>query len=237
MYENSIYHRKKYFVKFITHENSQNIQFLMLVPQIAHTKSWICDEVSGFIFVWYHAEGDEPNWKVPRIPEVTGNQWFYRGRSEYRVNAHIQEIPENGSDIAHLSCLHGPSMLYGSDLSVVFRGKSDTGVAPFLQHHWTVNWEPDKNEKHVAISRLHHELRLFNRLSLITVDVEAKQIGPGLVYLTFDSIFGRCVMIETVTPYEPMVQRVLHRLYGPTTMIAPIANFFIWGEAVMVYIL
>lgn len=205
------------------------------VPQSARVKAWPSDEVNGFILVWYHAEQEEPSWKPPQIPEIAAKKWFYGGRSEYRVNAHIQEIPENGSDVAHLECLHGPSILYGSDLKATLNGKSVNGFAPFMQHHWSVNWETDPEEKHVAVSRLHHEIRIFGRLSCISVDVEARQIGPGLVYLTFTSpLFGRCILFETVTPVEPMVQRVLHRLYAPLSMMGPLAKFIVWGEAVQV---
>lgn len=206
-----------------------------LVPKIADAKKWTSDEVNGFVFVWYHAESEDPSWKVPPIPEISSKEWVYRGRSEYRVNAHIQEIPENGSDIAHLQCLHGPSMLYGSDLNAILPAKIESGWAPFLRHRWTVRWEPDSEEKHVAASYLHHELILFDRLPFVSVDVEAKQIGPGLVHLTFQSpLFGRVVLFETVTPVEPMTQRVLHRLYAPSSMLGPIANFIVWGEAIMV---
>lgn len=114
------------------------------------------------------------------------------------------------------------------------QGKRENGIAPFLQHRWTVRWQADAKEKHVAFSNLTHQMCLFDKFTFISVNVEAKQIGPGLVHLTFDSSFGRCVLIETVTPTEGMVQRVLHRLYAPSSMLAPIANFFIWGEAVMV---
>ncbi|XP_057376323.1 cholesterol 7-desaturase nvd-like isoform X1 [Daphnia carinata] len=203
------------------------------IPKSARVRSWSCDEANGFIFVWYHAEQENPSWKVPRIPEIVNRKWIYGGRSEYKVNAHIQEIPENGSDVAHLDCLHGPSLLYGSDLNAAQGGKSDNGWVPFLQHHWKLKWEPNSEEKHVATSSLQHELRLFGRLPFLSVDVEAKQMGPGLVCLSFITPFGRCLLFETVTPIEPMIQRVLHRLYMPVSMVGPVAKFFVWVEAVM----
>lgn len=126
-------------------------------------------------------------------------------------------------------------MLYGSDLKAILPAKIDNGWAPFLEHRWTVRWEADSENKHMATSTLNHQLLLFNRIPFVSVDVEAKQIGPGLVHLTFQSpIFGRCVLFETVTPVEPMKQRVLHRLYGSPSMLGPIANFIVWGEAIMV---
>ena len=126
--------------------------------------------------------------------------------------------------------LYGPTVPSGweSDPTVC------TAHAP-PYHHWSVIWARDPEEKHVAVSKLHHEIRVFGRLSFISVEVEAKQIGPGLVYLTFTSpLFGRCILFESVTPVEPMVQRVLHRLYAPLMMKGPFGNLIVWGEAIMV---
>jgi phenylpropionate dioxygenase-like ring-hydroxylating dioxygenase large terminal subunit len=51
------------------------------VPQSAKAKSWPCDELNGFILVWYHAEQEEPNWKAPLIPEIAAKKWTYGGRN------------------------------------------------------------------------------------------------------------------------------------------------------------
>lgn len=196
-------------------------------------KAWPCDESNGFIYMWYHAENEQPTWKVPLIPEIASKRWVYSGRSEYLVNAHIQEIPENGADVAHLACLHGPSMLCGSDLHAIIPCR-DEKPRQFLKHLWSAKWEPNDHEKHIAISKICHEMRILDFVSLISVNVEAWQIGPGVVHLFIDTIFGRCLLLETVTPAEPTLQRVLHRLYAPWFMPTPFAKLIVWGEAVMV---
>lgn len=43
-------------------------------------------------------------------------EWCYYGRNEFLINCHIQEIPENGADVAHLNAVHGPNMLTGNDI-------------------------------------------------------------------------------------------------------------------------
>lgn len=43
-------------------------------------------------------------------------EWCYYGRNEFLISCHIQEIPENGADVAHLNAVHGPNMLTGSDI-------------------------------------------------------------------------------------------------------------------------
>ena len=61
-----------------------------------------------------------------------------------------------------------------------------------------------------------------------------RQIGPGLVHLRLDTSLGRCVLVQTVTPVEPLVQRVVHRMYTAKSLIAPYAKLVLWGEAIMV---
>lgn len=182
---------------------------------------------------------DTPDWSVPEVDEIASHKWRYRGRTEYKVNAHIQEIPENGADVAHLGHLHGPSMLFGSDLKDI-SGKNEPGPSgwgPLLKHNWEVSWtgpEPGAEDQHIAVTKIKHDFRLFDKLPFILMDVEAKQIGPGLVHLTLETTLGRCVLVQTVTPIEPFVQLVIHRLYAAPSVVAPYAKLILWGEAIMV---
>lgn len=54
--------------------------------------------MNGLIFVWYHAENDEP-WELPVVSEIESGFWMFHGKNEFTVNCHIQDIPENGADI------------------------------------------------------------------------------------------------------------------------------------------
>jgi len=220
-------------------------------PHFANVRPWPVTEVNGFIFIWYHAEKSDPYWEVPVIDEIETNQWIFRGRTEHRINCHIQEIPENGADVAHLDHLHGPSMLYGSDLHITnyYGAKEMTSEklapssdqtdnkfqwTPFIKHHWSVNWQPSEApDTHLATSHLRHDLRLFNKFPLIIMHVQAKQIGPGIVHLTIDTSMGPCILIQTVTPSEPMMQRVINRFYTAPSVIAPYAKLILWGEILM----
>jgi cholesterol 7-desaturase len=78
-------------------------------------KTWISQEINGLIFVWYHCE-DELPWTVPRVKEIDNNSWILHGKNEFYVNSHIQDIPENGADVAHLKSVHSSSLLTGTDI-------------------------------------------------------------------------------------------------------------------------
>ena len=52
---------------------------------------WQSLERNQLIFVWYHADGEEPTYEPAIIPNVDGDltsqeAWVYHGRNEYEVN-------------------------------------------------------------------------------------------------------------------------------------------------------
>ena len=60
------------------------------------------------------------------------------------------------------------------------------------------------------------------------------QIGPGIVYLEFESFFGKGVFIQSLTPAEPMVQKLVHNLYMHWAVPNIVTKFFMYGEAIQV---
>lgn len=101
----------------ITHHIGGNMYIWLqfIVPKSSKLKKWNSHEVNEVIFVWHHAENADP-WPIPAVPQIESGQWQYYGKNEFLVNCHIQEIPENGADVAHLNALHSPNMFAGSDL-------------------------------------------------------------------------------------------------------------------------
>lgn len=101
------------------------------VPKVAKVKKWKSLEANGFIFVWHHVDEDAEPWQMKIVPEVEDGQWVYYGKNEFLVNAHIQDIPENGADVAHLSAVHGPNCMSGSDIRY-----ARPAWAEFGMHAW-----------------------------------------------------------------------------------------------------
>ncbi|KAL8174272.1 UNVERIFIED_CONTAM: hypothetical protein K2H54_041161 [Gekko kuhli] len=166
------------------------IPYAKKVPEFASIKVWPSCEVGGMILVWYHCDGVSPTWQVPEQEEVASGAWVFRGITEHFVNAHIEEIPENAADIAHLSFLHGPCIMNGVDLRY-----TKSKFWKFIQHNW--------------------------------------KIGPGLVFMFFNHPFlGHGVMIHSVTPVEPLLQHVIHRMYYQRNIPGFIPKFLLWAESV-----
>ena len=60
------------------------------------------------------------------------------------------------------------------------------------------------------------------------------QMGPGIVYLTFNSAVGSGVYLHHITPCEPLKQRLIHQMYFTHYVPAIIPKFFLLAEALMV---
>ncbi|XP_063422925.1 cholesterol 7-desaturase nvd-like isoform X1 [Mytilus trossulus] len=202
------------------------------IPEMAKVKSYITKEMNGWIYIWHHAEeGTEPYWMPPEIEEIQSGKWAYGGRSEHYVNAHIEEVPENGADVQHLYNVHTPFMTAGIDLRHMW-----STVWSFASHVWSAKWEAQKApNEHIGVLNLTHKLRMFGKtITPINLDVQANQIGPGIVYLEFSSFFGRGVYIQSVTPVEPLVQKVVHNVYIDRRLPTILSKFFMVSEAIQV---
>ncbi|XP_075912265.1 cholesterol 7-desaturase nvd-like isoform X1 [Petromyzon marinus] len=188
-----------------------HIPYSKRVPEFARVRSWASCERNGCVYAWFHCDGVEPSWEVPQVEEIASGEWRYRGRTEHTINAHIQEIPENAADVAHLNHLHSPIILSGSDLRF-----SNSPRWGFTKHLWDVQWSPEVEPNlHCSRMLLHHRVSVWgHELPLATIDVVARQVGPGLVFMNFDhKLLGRGVILHCVTPLEPLLQTVTHTIY------------------------
>lgn len=201
------------------------------IPEMAKVKSYIIMELNGWIYLWHHAEGAEPYWTPPEIEEIQNGQWVYGGRSEHYINAHIEEVPENGADVQHLYNVHTPFMTAGIDLRYMWNR-----LWSFASHLWSAKWEAQSApNEHIGVLTLTHQLRMFGKtVTPINMDVTASQIGPAIVYLNFDTFFGRGIYIQSITPVEPLVQKLVHNVYIDWKLPTILATFLMVSEAIQV---
>ncbi|QQP42140.1 Neverland, partial [Caligus rogercresseyi] len=66
----------------------------------AKLKTYESLELNGLVYVWYHANEKLKSLWEPLVLEGFSNL-VYQGRTEYEISCHIQDIPENGSDVNH----------------------------------------------------------------------------------------------------------------------------------------
>ncbi|CAO4379781.1 unnamed protein product [Caenorhabditis nigoni] len=185
------------------------------IPEQAKVTTWPCIERNNNIYLWYHCDGVEPEWQIPEITEITEGLWKLGGRTEHELMCHIQEIPENGADIAHLNYLHksAPEITNGSDII-----KTDlSDPQPTVQHVWDGKWEVKSEEhKHCGVMHLNQFMTIWgHKVPLTSSKLVAEQHGPGIVHMLFDfGMWGKGVVFQTVTPEEPLLQRVRFRIFS-----------------------
>ncbi|CAN9504827.1 unnamed protein product [Ophioblennius macclurei] len=208
----------------------EKVPYSEKVPVFAKVRSWTSLEVNQQVLVWFHCDGDMPEWTVPQQREIMQGEWVYRGRTEHFINAHIQEIPENAADIAHLAHLHTAGILSGSDLHYTNSKSWD-----FVRHNWKVQWEPESEpNKHCSRMLVKHALTVFGcHWPLLDVHVVARQVGPGLVFLLFNhSFLGRGVIMHCVTPVEPLLQCVSHTIFYQSNIPVMVPKFILKAECI-----
>ncbi|XP_035701013.1 cholesterol 7-desaturase [Folsomia candida] len=151
------------------------------IPKSAKLKLHTSLEMNGFIFIWYHDKGLQPTWTPRRIPEVDNGRWKYRGRSEFRVSVHAQEIAENIADTGHFAKLHETSYLAG----INFNNRMLDNI---FDQEWKAGWyvskEADRGHESFMEAAIIH--KVFKRTILNT---EFGTIGGSRDYDIFERPF------------------------------------------------
>lgn len=59
-------------------------------------RKWISKDLNGFIFLWYHADNEEP-WNLPNL---VSKEFILQGSMEAVIHTHVQEFAENSIDLS-----------------------------------------------------------------------------------------------------------------------------------------
>jgi cholesterol 7-dehydrogenase len=181
-----------------------HIPYVDKVPEVAKTTAYPVKEDNGMIMVYFDMaeKYDSISWEPPVIDEISSGKYIFHGGFENNVECHIQEIPENGSDVAHLGVLHVPFVV---------------AWIPFLSHRWTAQWTAgEEPTEHISNIRLTQAIMFMKwEIPFTNVITRIRQVGPGLVFLDIHTGVGHMVVTETVTPVAPLHQKVTHCVYAP----------------------
>jgi len=185
------------------------------IPKTAYVKSWKSLEINGVILVHFDAEGRQASWEPPKIEGIGSGSWRFHGRIEHRIHVHIQEIPENGADTAHLNVLHIPTVM-GSD--------------SIVRHHWDATWEADEKETHKSNIVVKEQMLFCGRYVPFSYsEAKINQYGPGLVYIHMYTPLGEMWILEAVTPVGPLHQKVDHTIWAPPWIPRFLVKFALWN--------
>ncbi|XP_026325496.1 cholesterol 7-desaturase [Hyposmocoma kahamanoa] len=193
-------------VELLTHEATRLHH--SLVPKGVSVKKWPTVEVEGAVWIWHDAENRPPMWEMKEPEEL--KTYGYRGRNEFTVSCHIQEIPENGADVAHLNAVHGTSVL------ATFTKKHPILHSLIGEHYWTADWQRNQDRLHTTDINITHDYK-WMKINLFHVDVKVTQIGPGQVQLRLSTSLGKALISNSVTPVGPLKQKCVFRVFSPAS--------------------
>jgi nitrite reductase/ring-hydroxylating ferredoxin subunit len=159
-------------------------------PPRVSLRRWPSDEVNGVVFVWHHAGGAAPSWRVPEMPERRERGWSRFVEHRRELAAHVQEMRENIGDESHFAVIHG---------------QAETGPLHFAA------------DGHRATIALGLESTLLGRR--LRYQAEVEMLGPGVLYLRARGATRFCVMALT-TPIDDAVSemRLLVTARGPALL-------------------
>ena len=183
-----------------------HVPYSARIPEVARVCAWPVLETNAMILFYYGGPDRlDPEWLPLSVDGINQHRFSTHGYSEHRVRAHIQEMPENGADVAHLKFLHIPFVIES---------------LPGFNHQWDADWQPgDGDQRHFAFIDLKQSITFMgHRIPGTFVPVTINQMGPGLVYLHLTTALGTVVVFETVTPIGPLLQKATHQIWTQRTV-------------------
>ena len=86
------------------------------IPPKAHARSYPTLERNHMIWAWYQAQGGEPFYDVPEVPEFHDDDWSPIVVRAFEVRVSAQDMAENNVDFSHFRYVHGTEAIPDDDL-------------------------------------------------------------------------------------------------------------------------
>jgi cholesterol 7-dehydrogenase len=183
--------------------------------------------MNGFIYVWIHSlpeHQDKPIYPMIDVHETTKNL-EYRGRIIHDIYSHIQDIPENGSDIYHFKYVHKQIIPHVDLIQFIWEAKWMRGDDPDLKSMFEHNdktmreykqklyrdyIEPYPEKKYISIGYLDNYIKvpILGRIFLLNATIF--QIGPGCVFIFVKSHYWQIVFKQFLQPRDKAHQYIVH---------------------------
>jgi cholesterol 7-dehydrogenase len=187
-------------------------------------KKYITKELNGFILGWFHSEGDKPQYE-PIDTWLYTNKLSYRGSSLNIVQAHVQDIAENGGDLMHFLYIHSniiPFLVKGFWDAKWLRADDPELRTKLFHKNKSFNdfriylldtYITEVNKKFMGVVHLDNQISILGSRSFPFFSLTGFQLGPGLVYLFIKSDFFETVLFQHVDTVKRYEQHVYHEIY------------------------
>ncbi|XP_077509910.1 cholesterol 7-desaturase nvd 1-like [Amblyomma americanum] len=198
-----------------------HVPYVSTIPAFTKVKTWTCRETYGLIFVWFHADGEQPEWVLEDIAELSSGSFRQMSSFETTSYGHVQDIAENAADTAHLNCVHQASWLLSADEYARQAATPGSWKSRFLSVFWEASWEP---RGFSACAPFTFDMSVFGwTLPLLRCRGTILQFGPYLSVVRSKTVFGRFVSVMSMTPEGPFRQHIVHRIFAKPGLFAWVA--------------
>jgi 3-ketosteroid 9alpha-monooxygenase subunit A len=93
--------------KFDTEGKCVEIPYAQKIPSKSPMRSWAVTEINSAIYVWFHNQGEAPQWELEAIAQFDDvENWEYFERRRWQIKSRNQEMAENSVDKAHFKYVH-----------------------------------------------------------------------------------------------------------------------------------
>jgi phenylpropionate dioxygenase-like ring-hydroxylating dioxygenase large terminal subunit len=154
-------------------------------------------ERNRLIWAWYHPHNAAPLWEVEDLPETTAADWSGFDRHEWIINAHLQDMAENGADPAHFLYVHGTQNKPDTELN--FGTGRMSGII---------------------------KAKMETLRGVVDGTISSYSVGPGQSWVRFSGIC-ETLLVTALTPVERDViharfayTQPLEQINGPTARLA-----------------
>lgn len=184
-------------------------------------------ELNNLIYAWFHSVE-----KLKNIPEYEPfdlsehtKKLEFRGTSINKVNAHIQDIAENGGDVLHFQFVHSTLIPYlvngawdakwirGDDPELFKKMEIKDNYFNDFRIKLLKKFLTEKNKKYIGVIHLDNKLSILGSQLIPFFSLTAFQVGPGVVYLFIKGLFFETILIQHVKTLDKHKQHVVHDIY------------------------
>jgi cholesterol 7-dehydrogenase len=195
--------------------------------EVVKIRKFTVRESTNLVYVWFHADEklkDSPQYEPLDVNDYAKRLEF-RGTSINKVNAHIQDIAENGGDVLHFQFVHSsiiPHLVNGVWGSKWIRGddpdlykKMELKEKFFNDYRIKIlnRFLTEENKKYIGIIHLDNKISILGSPLIPFFSLTAFQVGPGVVYLFIKSLFFETLLIQHVKSVDKYQQHVVHDIY------------------------
>ena len=190
------------------------------IPNAANTNSWPVHEYADMICIFYHCEGEEPDYFPIPLPEIDNGSMARYHIWQSDLDMHIQDFAENAADYAHFNYVH-------DDLSIPF------GAGLFYITHkvvWHSGTPSDSSQTRFSYftddTRVHCKF-LFNIPLPQYVQPIVLFNGPSIVYFRFITPLGDILLLKTFQALGPLKVKVQDRIYADRLIPSFLVRFVV----------